>query len=283
MKKISFNNVKIPAIGMGTWHMGSNPDMYNQEKQTLQTGLKMGDNVIDTAETYGDGDSETLVGDAIKNFPRRKLFLISKFTPDHAEPRAMAHSLQNSLKRLGTDYLDLYLYHWPGTVPLDRVVNGMETLRKRGLIKHWGVSNFSKAQMKKLVLLPGGNHVYANEVCYNIGYRNNEYDLLPWMRKHGIPLIAYSPVAGSGYHNVSINKDGTLAKVAKRHHVTPFQIMLAWAVRDHHTLAIPQTSKINHLRDNLNASEIKLTDDDLKELDRTFPTPTSEMPASPFL
>lgn len=280
---INFKGIKIPSIGMGTWHMGSNPATYDQEKATLQEGLKLGDTVIDTAESYGNGDSERLVGDAIQNYSREKLFLISKFTPDHAEPKLMARSLKHSLNRLGTSYLNLYLYHWPGAVPLSQVVSGMENLRKRGLIKHWGVSNFSKAQMQKLISLPGGAHVFANEVCYNVGYRNNDYDLLPWMRNHGIPLIAYSPVAGSGYHNVNPDKNGTLKKIAKHHQATIFQIMLAWAIRGHHTLAIPQTSHVGHLKDNLNAMKLKLTSNDLKLINQTFPKPTHEEPASPFL
>ena len=283
MKRISFHGVRIPAIGMGTWHMGSDPQVYDQEKKTLQTGLKHGDNVIDTAESYGNGDSEQLVGDAIKDFSRHKLFLISKFVPAHAEPKLMKRSLTGSLKRLGTDYLDLYLYHWPGTVPLDQVVNGMEDLRKSGRIKNWGVSNFSKAQMQKLIQLPGGQNVFTDEVCYNVGYRNNDYDLLPWLHQHHIPMIAYSPVAGSGYYNVDLNKNGTLKQIAKKHHVSIFQIMLAWAIRDQQTLAIPQTSQPKHLVNNLKAESLRLDRNDLKLINQTFPRPATKQPTSPFL
>ncbi|XIF20549.1 MAG: aldo/keto reductase [Acetilactobacillus jinshanensis] len=275
---INFHGVQIPAIGMGTWHMGSDPDAYDQQKATLQYGLHHGATVIDTAEQYGSGDSEKIVGDAMKGFPRHKIFLISKFLPYHATKHAMAAALDRSLSRLGTGYLDLYLYHWPGGTPLAEVVNNMETMKKSGKIRHWGVSNFDLSDMQHLLSVPDGKNVMANEDLYNIGSRGLDYEVLPWQRKHGIPLIAYAPVDQADTRGNGIVKNRILEKVAAEHHANAFQIMLAWAIRDGRTLAIPQTDNQEHMQENINAAKIKLSSDDLKLLDKAFPKPTRKQP-----
>ena len=278
MRTINFNGIKIPAIGMGTWHMGSSSAAYNQQKKTIQYGLAHGTNVIDTAEEYGSGDSERLIGDAIKGMPRHKLFIISKFYPFHAERQQMERALDNSLERLGTNYLDLYLYHWPGGVPLATVVENMEAMKRSGKICHWGVSNFDISDMKHLIDVPNGKHVMANEDLYNLGSRGLDYIVLPWMRKHHIPLIAYAPVDQGDSHGNNLLSNPVLKSVASKHQSSAYQIMLAWAIRDGHTLAIPQTSNPKHMQSNLNAMDIKLSSDDLKKLDNAFPKPTSKQP-----
>ncbi|UQS86926.1 aldo/keto reductase [Nicoliella spurrieriana] len=274
MKMINFKDAKIPAIGMGTWHMGSDRAAYAQQKATLQYGIEHGATVIDTAEQYGDGDSERLVGDVIKDFDRSQLFVISKFYPFHAERKQMQRALDASLKRLGTDYLDLYLYHWPGSTPLAEVVANMEAMQQSGKVKHWGVSNFDLSDMQDLWSVPGGQHVMANEDLYNIGSRGIDFDLLPWQREHNVPLIAYAPVDEADGRGANLTKQRALVEVAKRHAVTPFQIMLAWAIRDGQTLAIPQTSSEQHMQENIAAGDIELTTDDLQLLDQAFPKPT---------
>ena len=275
---IDFHGIQIPAIGMGTWHMGSDPNAYSQQKATLQYGLHHGATVIDTAEQYGSGDSEKIVGDAMRGFPRQKIFLISKFLPYHATRHAMTAALNLSLKRLGTDYLDLYLYHWPGGTPLDQVVANLEALKQAGKIRHWGVSNFDLSDMQRLVNVPNGADVFANEDLYNIGSRGLDYEVLPWQRKHGIPLIAYAPVDQADTRGNGIVKNRLLEKVAREHHANAFQIALAWVIRDGHTLAIPQTDSQQHMQENIDAAKIKLTQSDLRQLDRAFPKPTRRQP-----
>ncbi|MBW1605903.1 aldo/keto reductase [Lactobacillus sp. Sy-1] len=276
MKSIDWNGVQIPAIGMGTWHMGSDQKTYAQQKATLQYGIEHGATVIDTAEQYGEGDSERLVGDAISDFDRNQLFVISKFYPFHAERQQMEKALDNSLQRLGTDYLDLYLYHWPGRTPLAEVVANMEAMQQSGKIKHWGVSNFDLSDMQSLWSVPEGQNVAANEDLYNIGSRGIDYDLLPWQRDHQIPLIAYAPVDEADSRGLDITKQRALVEVANRHSATPFQIMLAWSIRDGQTIAIPQTSSEQHMQENIDAAKIGLTNDDLQLLDSAFPKPTSK-------
>ncbi len=278
MQMANFHGVKLPAIGMGTWHMGSVPENYAHEAAVLQFGLQNGAVAIDTAEQYGSGDAEKLVGTAIKNFPRDRIFLISKFMPNHADRQSMNVALDRSLTRLGTDYLDLYLYHWPGSTPLDQVVANLEAIRQSGKIRHWGVSNFDLADMQHLLRVPGGSHVFANEDLYNIASRGLDYDLLPWQRRHQIPLIAYAPIDQGDTRQHRLRNSHNLQVVAKRHHASVFQIMLAWAIRDSQTLAIPQTSQVNHMRSNLNSVKIKLTADDLRDLNHDFPKPQTKQP-----
>ncbi|MHA8110802.1 aldo/keto reductase [Lactobacillaceae bacterium Melli_B4] len=276
MKQINFNGVSIPAIGVGTWHMGSDAELYDQQKETIQYGINHGATVIDTAEQYGQGDSEKIIGDAINGFLREDLFLISKFYPFHAKRKQMEAALDASLQRLGTDYLDLYLYHWPGATPLAEVVDNMEAMQKTGKIKHWGVSNFDLSDMQDLWSLPNGKHVMANEDLYNIGSRGIDYDLLPWQRDHHIPLIAYAPVDQADTRGAGITKQSALAEVAKRHQASEYQIMLAWVIRDGQTLAIPQTDRQDHMQSNIDAAKIDLTDDDLSLLEQAFPKPTTK-------
>ncbi|MHA8138179.1 aldo/keto reductase [Lactobacillaceae bacterium Scapto_B20] len=276
MKQIDFNGVKIPAIGMGTWHMGSDPELYDQQKATIQYGINHGATVIDTAEQYGQGDSEAIIGDAIKGFPREDLFLISKFYPFHAKKQQMEAALDASLQRLGTDYLDLYLYHWPGATPLSEVVDNLAAMQHTGKIKHWGVSNFDLSDMQDLWSLPNGKDVMANEDLYNIGSRGIDYDLLPWQREHHIPLIAYAPVDQADTRGAKITKQRALAEVAKRHHANEYQIMLAWVIRDGQTLAIPQTDQQSHMQSNIDAANIELTADDLNLLEQAFPAPKTK-------
>ncbi|GLB47301.1 aldehyde reductase [Philodulcilactobacillus myokoensis] len=278
MKTINFHGLKLPAIGIGTWLMGSNPNTLDQESKTIQYGLNHGTNVIDTAEMYGDGDSEQLIGRAIKNFSRDKLFLISKFVPSHESKRQMNQALDRSLKNLGTDYLDLYLYHWRGMQPLSDTVANLEAAKQAGKIRHWGVSNFDLSDMEDLMKVPNGKNVFANEDLYNLGSRGIDYDLIPWQRKHRIPLIAYAPIdeADSRHHDLINNS--ILKAVAKKHDATVFQIMLAWCIRDGNTIAIPKTSSQKHMQSNLDAGDIDLTQDDLNQINKVFPEPTSSQP-----
>ncbi|MFD1670720.1 aldo/keto reductase [Agrilactobacillus yilanensis] len=279
MKQLILAGREVPAIGIGTWHMGSNPQTYAQELAAIQAGIHAGAKVIDTAEMYGSGDSEALVGAAIAPFERKDLFLISKVLPNNASKKRMAQSLDASLQRLKTDYLDLYLYHWRGGVPLAETVAELQRLQTTGKIKNWGVSNFDTADMKELWQLSQGSNASANEDLYNLGSRGIEYDLLPWQKAHNCPLIAYSPVgAGDSYNGTQVSNTSEVLEVAKRHHVTAHQVMLAWVIRNEQVLAIPQTSNPEHMQANIAAGELELDEADLALLDQAFPAPTRKQP-----
>ncbi|MCV3740950.1 aldo/keto reductase [Lentilactobacillus hilgardii] len=277
MKDLHLGDRTVPAIGLGTWHMGDSAATRSTEIKAIQAGIDAGASVIDTAEMYGNGRSENLVGEAIANINRDHLFLIDKVLPSNASADRMEHRLDTSLKLLGTDYVDLYLYHWRGAVPLSETVETLQLMQKKGKIKHWGVSNFDLPDMKELLDLPGGDQVAANEDLYNLGSRGIEYSLLPWQRQQGIPLIAYTPVAAGDERGQLINHSA-VKEVAEAHHATPWQILLAWAIRDGSTLAIPQSGDPKHAVDNVKAGLITLSDDDLAKLDTQFPKPTSKQP-----
>lgn len=269
-------NKQLTGLGLGTWGLGENPSKRNDEIAALRYGLDHGIKIIDTAEMYGEGKSEELVGQAIKDYDRDDLFLITKFYPYHATPELERRSLEKSLKRLGTDYVDLYLLHWRGNKRLSETVSGLQQLQKEGLIKHWGVSNFDVSDMEELFAIDGGKECYANEDLYNIDKRGVEFDLLPWQKEHGVSFIGYSPFnSGSGD---TIRITNNLKMVARNHHATPHQILLAWTLRNGDVLSIPKASSVEHMKDNIAASQIKLSNEDLALLNADFPQPTHKQP-----
>lgn len=277
MRELHLGDRNVPAIGLGTWHMGDHAAIRGKEIKAIQAGIDAGATVIDTAEMYGNGRSESLVGEAIRDLDRQKLFIIDKVLPSNASADRMPHSLDTSLKLLGTDYIDLYLYHWRGAVPLSETVETLQQLQKTGKIKYWGVSNFDLPDMEELLDLPGGNQVAANEDLYNLSSRGVEYSLLPWQRDQKIPFIAYTPV-GAGDERGNMISNPAVKQVAAAHNATPWQILLAFAIRDGNTLAIPQSGDPKHAVDNVNAANIQLTDDDLTALNKALPKPTSKQP-----
>src|SRR5699024_6863699 len=235
---------KLTGLGIGTWGIGEDPKNKKDEIAAIRYGLDNGLNIIDTAEMYGDGKSEELIGEAIKDYDRDKLFLISKFYPYHATPELERKSLEASLERLGTDYLDLYLLHWRGNHRLSDTIRGLQALQKEGLIRHWGVSNFDTSDMKELFSVPGGTKCFANEDLYNIKERGTEFDLQDWQTEHGVSFIGYSPFNSGAGDTIRITQN--LKIVARDHGVTPHQIMLAWTLRNGNVLAIPKSSSIKH-------------------------------------
>lgn len=268
--------MKLSGIGMGTWYMGEDPKRKNDEIIALRYGLDNGIKIIDTAEMYGEGKSEKIVGEAIKGYDRSQIYLISKFYPYHATPSLERKSLEASLKRLGVDYLDLYLLHWRGSHRLSDTVEGLENLKKEGLIKEWGVSNFDTADMQELVNLPDGDKCFANEDLYNLDHRGVEFDLLPWQEKQKINFIGYSPFNSGAGDSIRITSN--LKLVARNHNVTPHQIMLAWAIRNGNVLSIPKSGSVKHMQENIAALDIKLTDEDLKLINADFPKPVAKQP-----
>jgi diketogulonate reductase-like aldo/keto reductase len=258
----------IPVLGQGTWKMGEDSRRRSTEVDALKLGLDLGVKLIDTAEMYASGGAEEVVAEAIAGC-RAETFLVSKVLPSNASRAGVQRACENSLKRLRTDRIDLYLLHWPGSVPLAETVEAFEALKKVGKIRHWGVSNFDTEEMEKLAGLPDGGNVQTNQVLYNLVRRGLEFDLAPWSRKRGIPLMAYSPVEQG-----ALARNARLEAVAARHDATAAQIALAWVMHQDGVVAIPKASSQEHVRQNFAALDIALTSEDLADLDRAFPPPT---------
>lgn len=272
------SGVQLPAFGQGTWYLGDSTETYACEVDALRAGIEAGMTLIDTAENYGDGCSERLVGEAIRPYDRSTLFLVSKVMPSNAYGARLMQSLDRSLSHLGTDYLDLYLYHWRGGGTLAEVVEGMEAARAVGKIRAWGVSNFDVADMEELWRTPGGKNCLVNQVLYHMGSRGIDYSLLPWMREHGVALMAYCPLAQVGRLGCDLLGNAVLKRIAEKYGATPAQIALAWAIRDGQTIAIPRTGRKAHALLNAGADGIVLTAEDYAEIDRAFPPPTRKEP-----
>ena len=263
----------MPRFGMGTWFLGESAAKHDDELAALRTGLDAGVTLIDTAEMYGSGAAERLAGEAIRGYDRESLFLVSKVYPHNAGDPEIFESVEASLERLGTDYLDMYLLHWRGAVPLAETVECMEQLVGDGLIRHWGVSNFDVDDLEELFAVPDGERCAVNQDLYHLGSRGVEYAVLPWMRSVGMPLMAYCPLAQAGDLRRGLTNDPAVVEVARRHDATPLQILLAFVLRDPMAIAIPRSGKPEHVLENVHACEIELSDDDLALLSRSFPAP----------
>jgi len=257
----------VQVLGQGTWKMGEDGRRRAGEVNALKLGLDLGMTLIDTAEMYASGGAEEVVAEAIAG-RRDELFLVSKVLPSNASRAGVARACGNSLKRLRTDRIDLYLLHWPGSVPLSETVEAFEALKKAGKIRHWGVSNFDTDEMEELTGLSSGDHVQTNQVLYNLSRRGPEFDLAPWSRQRGIPIMAYSPVEQG-----ALARNSRLETIAARHNATAAQIALAWVMAQPGVIAIPKASSQEHVRQNVASLDIKLTAEDLAELDRAFPPP----------
>jgi len=258
---------RVPALGQGTWHMGETRRIMEQEAAAVRLGIELGMTLIDTAEMYGNGGAEEMVARAAEGL-RDDLFIVSKVYPHNASRTGVIAACERSLARLRTDRIDLYLLHWRGSIPLAETLAGFEQLMRDGKIRHYGVSNFDRADMTEWVALKGGESVAANQVLYNLSRRGPEWDLLPWCRERGIAIMAYTPLGqGSLLHN------RTLADIARRSDATPAQVALAWLLRQEGMIVIPKAAHLDHVRDNCGALNVLLTEEDLAALDRAFPPP----------
>ena len=263
----------MPALGQGTWNMGESRSARGAEVAALQLGLDLGLNLIDTAEMYGDGGAEEVVGAAIAGGRRDAVFLVSKVYPHNATAAGVRLACERSLRRLGTDRLDLYLLHWRGNVPLAETLDGLLALQRDGKIMEFGVSNFDRDDMLEAAGLPGGDAIATNQVLYNLVKRGVEWDLLPWMHQRHMPLMAYSPLESNPADSSSLLRNKVLTELAARHGVTPAQLAVAWLLHQKNVVVIPKAVQPEHVEQNRAAMTIVLADADLRALDAAFPPP----------
>jgi diketogulonate reductase-like aldo/keto reductase len=257
----------IAALGMGTWCMGESSDQRQREVAALRHGIDLGMTLIDTAEMYGEGGAEEVVGEAIAP-NRSSVFLVSKVYPHNATRQGTIAACERSLKRLKTDYLDLYLLHWRGSVPLAETLDTLHTLKQAGKIREYGVSNFDLDDMEEAVALKHGEAIATNQVLYNLIRRGVEWDLLPWNRQRNLPIMAYSPIEQGRLLN-----HRALQTLAEQHGVTSAQIAIAWLLHQLQVIVIPKSSTIAHIEQNYTALNLKLSANDLASLDAAFPPP----------
>jgi diketogulonate reductase-like aldo/keto reductase len=268
MKQVTLpDGERVPALGMGTWNMGDRRAARAEEIATLRLGLDLGLRLIDTAEMYGEGLSEALIGEAIAG-RRDEVFLVSKVYPHNATRRGIAAACERSLQRLGTDRLDLYLLHWRGSVPLEETVQGLQALQREGKIRHYGVSNLDLSDMEELWEVPGGDAVAVNQLLYNLSRRGIEWDLLPWLRERRVPVMAYSPI-----EQARLLRHPKLVGFARDCGMTPPQVALAWLLARDDIIAIPKTGHRERLKENVSALSHTLTAEQLAALDDIFPPP----------
>lgn len=280
MRTVTANGLPLPALGQGGWTLGDDPRRAEEEMAALRLGVELGLTLIDTAEMYGDGRSEQLIGRALRPFPRATYQLVSKVYPHNAGRARIFESCEASLRRLGTDHLDLYLLHWRGGIPLAETVQCMEELARAGKILRWGVSNFDTGDMEDLWAVPGGPNCAADQVLYNVSSRGIEYDLLPWLAGRGVAAMAYCPLAQGGtlrrMHGDCL-RDPTLARIAANYGLSVPQLMLAFVLRREGLIAIPKAGSRAHVRDNADALHVRLRDADWRAIDQTFWPPTAKM------
>ncbi|QHF02606.1 MULTISPECIES: aldo/keto reductase [Pseudomonas syringae group] len=269
MRTLELAGNTVPVLGQGTWHMGEKAHLRSAEIAGLCLGIEQGLTLIDTAEMYADGAAEEIVGQAIAG-QRDKVFIVSKVYPHNASRTGIPKACEASLRRMNTHYIDLYLLHWPGQYPLTETVDAFERLREEGKIGAWGVSNFDVPDMIEL----DNPHCATNQVLYNPEQRGIEFDLMLWSANRHLPLMAYCPIGQAGdllYHPA-------LHEIANRHNATPAQISLAWVLRQDNMIAIPKATNPEHIRLNIAAEQIRLTEQDLADIDRAWPAPTRKMP-----
>jgi diketogulonate reductase-like aldo/keto reductase len=263
---------EVPVLGLGTWHLAEGRRRRQEEIKALRLGLDLGMNLIDTAEMYADGEAEELVGEAIAG-RREGVFLVTKVLPHHATRRGTIAACEQSLRRLKTEWIDLYLLHWREQILLSETVEGFQELIDSEMIRYWGVSNFDVSDMIELFEIEGGANVTTDQVLYNITRRGIEFDLLPWCRERNIPIMAYSPIEQG-----RLLAHPVIRHIAELHKATPAQVSLAWVLRQEGVIAIPRSGTPEHARENRAAADLQLTRRDLDMIDRAFPPPTSKQP-----
>jgi len=273
MRSVSFpSGERVPALGIGTWQLAEKRARRGEEIATLRLAIELGASLIDTAELYGEGTTETLVGEALAGH-REEVFLVSKVHPRNASRQGVVAACERSLMRLRTDRIDLYLLHWRGEVPFAETLEAFLALQQQGKIRYFGVSNFDLGEMRQLWGLAGAHAVATDQVLYNLLHRGAERDLFPWLRERHIPVMAYSPLD----HGALLG-NAALVGFAEHHGMSPAQVALAWLLSHEDVIAIPKTTRRERLQEDLAALEHPLSSAQLRELDRLFPTPTEAQP-----
>lgn len=277
-KTVQFpDGTTVPAIGQGTWYMGERNSDLRAEVMALQQGLDAGMTLIDTAEMYADGGAERVVGEAIAG-RRDAAFLVSKVYPHHAGGAKAIAACEQSLKRLKTECIDLYLLHWRGSIPLHDTVAAMETLQASGKIRRWGVSNLDTDEMQALWKIPGGQACMTNQVLYHAAARGIEFDLLPWCEEHSVPVMAYCPLAQAGKLRHDVLTSAVMQDIASARGVSSSQVALAWVTRTGNVIAIPKAVQPQHVKDNAAALTLSLTEDEIARIDAASPAPNHKTP-----
>ncbi|MFJ3520959.1 aldo/keto reductase [Pseudomonas sp. NPDC090203] len=268
MRTLQLADKTVPVIGQGTWHMGEDRAQRQAEVAALQHGIEQGLTLIDTAEMYGEGGAEEVVGQAIAG-RRDQVTLVSKVYPHNASSKGVIAACERSLQRMKTDHIDLYLLHWPGSYPLEETVEAFEGLRVAGKIGRWGVSNFDVSDLLELDTIASGTPCATNQVLYNPAERGIEYDLIPWMQNALMPLMAYCPIGQAG----DLLMNPALIQIAEQHNATPAQISLAWVIRQEGVIAIPKAVDPLHIQLNADAARIELSIEDELLINTSWPAP----------
>ncbi|WP_023639762.1 aldo/keto reductase [Dickeya zeae] len=278
IKQVVFPDGKtVPAIGQGTWFMGESAQRRRAEVSALQAGIDLGMTLIDTAEMYADGGAEEVVGEALCG-RRDQVYLVSKVYPHNAGGERAIAACERSLKRLKTDYIDLYLLHWRGGIPLTDTITAMERLQQAGKIGRWGVSNLDTRDMVELWSCQGGSQCQTNQVLYHLASRGIEYDLLPWCQQRQLPVMAYCPLAQAGQLRHDLLAHPAVVQVARQQALTPAQVLLAWVVRQSGVIAIPKASTLAHVKENAVALDVTLSPEQIAILDEAYPAPRHKQP-----
>jgi diketogulonate reductase-like aldo/keto reductase len=266
----------MPVLGLGTWRMGEASATRDAEVANLRSAIELGYRLIDTAEMYGEGGAETVVGRALAEafkageVAREEMFIVSKVYPHNASRRGTVSACDRSRRRLGLDCIDLYLLHWRGQHPLAETVEAMESLVAAGQVRTWGVSNLDLADMQELEAITTRRHgrCSANQVYYSLTERGPEFSLLPWMRERSMPLMAYSPIDQG-----SLAANDTLAEIGRARGLSAAQVALAWVIGQPGVVAIPKASSLAHLQENLAAEQVVLSEQERRLIDSRFPAP----------
>ena len=259
----------MPVFGLGTWRMGEHSDLFEREVGVIRSALELGISLIDTAEMYGEGGAEEVLGEAIRG-RREDLFLVSKFYPHNASRSGVIEACERSLRRMQCDYIDLYLLHWPGSIPLEQTFEALQALQDGGKVRDFGVSNF---ELQNLQAIPQADQARlgCNQIFYNLAHREVEWQVAGWCRQHGTPLMAYSPLDQGG----ALLRSPVINEIAARHDATAAQIALAWLLHQPDTVVIPKSVKLDRIKQNLGAVDIRLDDEDMQALEAAFPAPDS--------
>lgn len=273
-----FLEIKKDKLGIGTWKMGEIPKNRNEEIVSIRYALENGIRLIDTAEMYGNGNSEKLIAESIKDFNREKLYLVSKVLPSNAGEKNIFKSCENSLKNLNTDYLDLYLLHWRGSIPFEETIRCMEKLKKEGKIKNWGVSNMDIDDMQELLSIPNGKNCLVNQVLYHLASKGIEYSLKPFTDKNHITTMAYCPIAQGGRLKNQLLSSKSVQELSKKYSISPIQVLLTYMLEKENTISIPKASKLEHMKEIVACRNIHFEKEDILLLDSEYPKPTKKIP-----